>query len=190
MNTKTNSGMKLLLRSLGELVAVTLLVFATGWVGVRLAERVHRHPVGAGRGGIIELRIVKSDRRGDVSFEEGPGYVGWWHCRGKAWAVEWRFAPKSARRYHVEVLVSSPGRLAGEKIEVAIRGQKGGGDRWLRLQAVVPDTGGPAKWRALDLSGVPLEAMPYTLTVRPGSPGLTDVNVKSVIIRPTEPGES
>jgi len=178
--------MKLLLRSLGELVAVTLLVFATGWGGVRLAEWVHRHPVGAGRGGIIELRIVKSDRHGDVSFEEGPGYVGWWRCRGKEWAVEWRFAPESTRHYNVEVRLSSPERLAGEKIEVAIRDRKGGGDRWLRLQAVVPDTGGPAKWMTLSMGEVPLEALPYTLIVRPGSTGLTSLNVKSVIIRPVE----
>jgi hypothetical protein len=185
MNPQTNSRINLLLRSLGELVAVTLLVFATGWGGVRLAERVHRHPVSAGRGGIVELRIVKSDRHGDVSFEEGPGYVGWWHCRGKEWAVEWRFAPNSARHYRIEVRLASPERLAGEKIEVAIRDQKGG-NRWLRMQQVVPDTGGPENWMTLQMGEVQLEATPYTLAVRPGSPGSTSLNVKSVTIRPVE----
>ena len=175
--SQSRSVSQLVLRSTGELVAVTALVFATGWIGVRLAELVHRHPVSPAPNGMIELRLVKSDRRGDVAFEEGPGYAGWWHCRGD-WAVEWRFAPKSARRYSVEVRVASPERSAEGRLAVAV------GDRV--LEAVVPDTGGPAKWKTLNLGQVALEAKPYTLTVRPGPGGLTNLNVKSATLRPVE----
>jgi hypothetical protein len=178
MDMRKNTEVKLLIRSAAELAAMTLLVFATGWVGVRLAERVHRHPVSPRPGGIIELRLVKSDRRGEVSFEEGPGYAGWWHCVGKDWAVEWRFAPESARRYGVEVRVASPERLPEARIAVAV------GDRV--LEAIVPDTGGPAKWKTLDLGQVLLDAKPCTLTVRPGAGGLTKLNLKSATLRPVE----
>jgi len=175
MDTKEHTGPGLLLRSAAELAAVTLLAFGTGWAGVRLAEIVHRHPVRPGPDGIIELRLVKSDRHGDESFEEGAGYAGWWHCQGTDWGLEWRLRPESAR-YGVEVRLSSPAPLAGERIAVAI------GDH--RLQAVVPDTGGPAKWKTLSLGEVLLEAKPYTLMVRGGSDGLTNVNIKSVSLHP------
>ena len=69
--------------------------------------------------------------------------------------------------------------LAGESIEVAL------GDH--KLQAVVPDTGGPAKWKIISLGEVVLEDKPYTLIVRGGSDGLTNVNVKSVSLRPLAP---
>ena len=177
LNPQSRLISRLVLRSTGELAAVTALVFATGWVGVRLAELAHRHPVRPARGGAIELRLVKSDRRGEVSFEEGPGYAGWWHCRGD-WSVEWRFAPDSARRYSVEVRVASPERPSAGRIEAAIGDQV--------LETVVPDTGGPAKWKTLNLGQVTLEAKPYTLTVRPGTGGLTKLNVKSATLRPME----
>lgn len=184
MDMQKNAVVRQLLRGAIELAAVTLLVFATGWTGVCLAERVHRHVVSPGPGGIIELRLVKSDRRGEVSFEEGPGYAGWWHCQGKDWAVEWRFASEATHRYSVEIRVSNPEHLAGEKIEVAIRDQSTTGDH--KLQTVIPDTGGFAKWETLNLGEVSLEGRPYTLIVRPGSDGLTNLNVKSVTLRPTE----
>jgi len=175
MDTKEHTGPGLLLRSAAELAAVTLLVFGTGWAGVRLAEIVHRHPVRPGSGGIIDLRLVKSDRHGDVSFEEGAGYAGWWHCQGNDWGLEWRLRPTSSR-YGVEVRLSSPGPLDGERIEVAI------GDQ--RLQATVPATGGPAKWKTVQLGELLLEHKPYTLMVRGGPHGLTNVNIKSVSLRP------
>jgi hypothetical protein len=178
MTTPRNTESRLLLRSAVELAAVTLLVFATGRAGVRLAEHVHRHPVRPGPGGIIELRIVKSDRRGEVSFEEGPGYAGWWHCVGKDWAVEWRFAPEPARRYSVGVRVASPEHLPEARIAVAV------GDHV--LEAIVPDTGGPAKWKTLNLGQVVLDGTPCTLTVRPGASGLTNLNLKSATLRPVE----
>lgn len=182
MHEPANEGRGLWWRSAAELAGVTLLVFTTGWVGVRVAEHVHQRPVSPGRGDVIELRLVKSDRHGDVSFEEGAGYAGWWHCLGKDWAIEWRFAPVPARRYSVEVRVASPERVAGEKILVTVTGPANRGDQV--LEGIVPDTGGPAKWKALKLGEVPVAAGVYTLTVRPGSAGLTNLNVKSVILRP------
>jgi hypothetical protein len=179
MDTASKTGFKLWFRSAAELAAVTLLVFATGWAGVRLAEWVHRYPVSPGRGGIIELRLVKSDRHGDVSFEEGPGYAGWWHCRGKDWAVEWKFAPASARRYRVEARVSTPQRLPAGLIEVTI------GDRVLK--AAIPGTSEPGKWKTLELGQITLEAKPNTLTVRPDLGGVTNLNLKSVTLKPADP---
>ncbi len=169
--TKPNAGARLVLRSSLELGAVTLLVFCTGWLGVRLAEVVHRHPVGPGRGGVIELRLVKSDRHGDVSFEEGSGYAGWWHCQGSDWGLEWRLRA-TAGRYDVEARLATPVTPAGERIEVAI------GDH--RLQADIPNTGGPGKWKTIGLGAVPLEDKTYTLTVCGG----TNLNIKSVTLRP------
>src|ERR1019366_4343575 len=94
--------------------------FVTGWSGVLIAESMHRRPAGPARDGNIYLRIVKSDRHGDITFEEGPGYVGWWHCRGQDWKIDWSFAPESARRYRVEVNVLSPEPASGQHIQVAI----------------------------------------------------------------------
>ena len=100
MNEPNQSVGRLLARSAVELALVTALVFATGWGGVRLAEAVHRHPVTPGRDGTIELPIVKSDRSGNVSFEEGSGYKGWWHCQGGDWGVNWRLVAEF-RHYRV-----------------------------------------------------------------------------------------
>jgi hypothetical protein len=177
MDQRTESIGKLMLRSTGELAMVTALVFVTGWGGVRLAQADHRHPVGPGRGGVIELRLAKSDRQGDVIFEEGLGYAGWWHCRGN-WAVEWRVSPKAASRYHVEARVASLERATEGRLEVAI------GDQVLAVEA--PDTGGPAKWKTLVLGPVLLEAKPCTLSVRPGADGPVNLNVKMTTLRPME----
>jgi hypothetical protein len=177
MEQRPESAGRLIFRSAAELAMVTALVFATGWGGVRLAQAVHRHPVGPGRGGVIELRLAKSDRQGDVTFEEGSGYAGWWHCQGN-WAVEWRVAPESAGRYRVEVRVASLERATEGRLEVVIGDQV--------LAAAVPDTGGPAKWKTLALGQVALEAKPYTLTVRPGAGGSAKLNVKSATLRPVE----
>lgn len=176
MNESNPSIRRLLARSAVELVLVTVLVFGTGWGGVRLAEVVHRHPVTPGRDGTIQLPIVKSDRRGNVNFVEGSGYKGWWQCQGGDWAVDWRLAAE-AQRYRVEARVARPEPKAGGRIAVAIGDQT--------LEADVPETGGPAKWKALDLGVVFLEAKPYVLTVCPSaSGGDTNMNLKSVTLRP------
>lgn len=177
LNSQSQPMSQLVLRSGVELVAVTALVFATGWGGVRLAEVMHRHPVGPSKSGIIELRIVKSDRRGDVTFEEGSGYAGWWHCRGD-WAVEWRVAPKLPGRYRVEVRVATSERTPDRLLEVTIGDQV--------LAATVPDTGGAAKWKTLDAGLITLEAKACSLVVRPGSAAPANLNVKSVTLRPVE----
>jgi hypothetical protein len=174
---------KLLLRSAAELAGVTLLVFVTGWAGVRVAEAAHHHPVRANGAGVVELHIAKSDRRGDVSFEEGSGYAGWWHCRGNDWAVEWRFAAESNRPYRVEVLVATLETIADKKIAVAIHDQASGGDQL--LQAAIPASG-PGKWRTISFGETSLGTGPFTLTVRPGSADLTNLNVKSATLRPKE----
>ncbi len=174
MDHRPESTGRLILRSAGELAMVTALIFATGWGGVRLAQAVHRHPVGPGRGGVIELRLAKSDRQGDVTFEEGSGYAGWWHCQGN-WAVEWRVAPRLAGRYRVEARVASLERATEGRLEVAV------GDQVLAV--AVPDTGGPAKWKTLVLGPALLETKPYTLSVRPGAGGPANLNVKSVTLR-------
>ena len=179
MKTQEKPRFALLVRSILELAGVTVLVFGTGWFGLLLAQQAHRHPVGPGRDGTIELRLAKSDRYGDVSFIEGSGYAGWWHCQGKDWKVEWRFAPPLARAYDVEARVSSPQRLNGQQIEVAAGDQA--------LKGVVADTGGAAKWQVLKLGKVALEARPYTLTVTPGSEDLTNLNLKSITLRPAPP---
>jgi hypothetical protein len=166
---------RLFLRSVLELAAVTLFVFGTGWAGVRVAECAHRCPLRPGREGVIELRLVKSDRKGNVVFQEGAGYAGWWHCEGNDWRLEWRLRPVSAR-YGVEIRLANPASLKGESIGVEI------GD--LRLQAVVPDTGRPGEWKTLSLGEVLLADKPMTLVVHVGSAGLTNVNVKSVTLRP------
>jgi hypothetical protein len=176
MNEPNQTIGRLLSRSAVELMLVTALVFATGWGGVRLAEAVHRHPVTPGRDGTIQLPIVKSDRRGDVSFEEGAGYKGWWHCQGGDWAVDWRLAAEP-RRYRVETRLARSEPKTGARIAVVIGDQT--------LEAAVPETGGPAKWKALDLGVVLLDAKPCVLTVRPaGSGGDANVNLKSVTLRP------
>lgn len=170
------------LRSAAELGAVTALVFATGWGGARLAAAVHRYPVGPGREGIIELRLAKSDRRGDVTFEEGSGYAGWWHCRGNDWAVEWKLAPKTAGPYRIEALLANPARTPEARVEIVIGEQV--------RPAPVPDTGGPSKWKKLDLGVVSLETKAYSLIVRPSGPdGATNLNLKSVTLRPAETGQ-
>lgn len=185
MNSNEQLRPKLVLRSAVELAGVTLLVFATGWAGVRVAEAAHQHPVRAGRAGVIELRLAKSDRRGNVSFVEA-GYSGWWNCRGQDWAITWRFAAESKQPYRIEVLVATPEKTAGEKIEVAIHDQSAGGEQL--LQADVPNTGGAGKWKALNLGEASLGTGFFTLTVRPGSDGLTNLNVKSATLRPKETG--
>jgi hypothetical protein len=171
MDAKEYTGAGLILRSALELGAVTLLVFCTGWVGVRIAEVVHRQSVTPSRDGVIQLRLVKSDRHGDVSFEEGSGYTGWWHCQGNDWSLAWRLEPASTR-YSVEVRLATPVPPGGQKLEVAV------GDH--KLQAAVPDTGGSAKWKTLSLGEIALENKAYSLTVR----GCTNLNVKSLALRP------
>src|ERR1035438_8028546 len=96
MNEPNQSVGRLLARSAVELALVTALVFATGWGGVRLAEAVHRHLVTPGRDGTIELPIVKSDRSGNVSFEEGSGYKGWHSICRRYYCVCFYPATKSA----------------------------------------------------------------------------------------------
>ena len=176
MNEPNQSVGRLLARSAVELALVTALVFATGWGGVRLAEAVHRHPVTPGRDGTIELPIVKSDRSGNVSFEEGSGYKGWWHCQGGDWRVNWRLVAES-RHYRVLARVARSEAKTEGRIAVLIGDQT--------LEAAVPETSGPAKWKAVDLGVVLLEAKPYLLTVRPATlGGDTNVNLKSVTLRP------
>jgi hypothetical protein len=162
MNEQNQSVGRLLSRSAVELILITGLVFATGWIGVRLAEAVHRHPITARSDGTIELPIVKSDRRGNVSFEEGSGYQGWWHCRGGDWAVDWRFTSE-ARRYHLKTRVARSEPETEGQIAVVI------GDQM--LEAAVPETDGPAQWKVVDLGVVFLEAKTYVLTVRPTASG-------------------
>lgn len=171
MDAKNHTAAGVVLRSALELAAVTLLIFGTGWLGVRIAEVVHRHPVRPGPDGAIQLRLVNSDRHGDVAFEEGSGYAGWWHCQGKDWSLEWRINPASIR-YAVEVRLATPVPPDGEPLHVAIAGH--------RLQAAVPNTGGRSKWNTLSLGQVPLEDKLYTLVVHGG----TNVNIKSVTLRP------
>jgi hypothetical protein len=178
MNQRPELISKLVLRSAAELAMVTALVFATGWGGVHLAQAVHRHPVGPARHGVVELRLAKSDRRGDVTFEEGPGYAGWWHCQG-AWEVQWRVAPGSTGQYRVEVRLASLQPTTEGRLEVAIGDQV--------LTTAVPDTGGPTKRKTLTLGPVLLETKPYTLSVRPGAGGPANLNLKSVTLRPVEP---
>ncbi len=175
MNERTQSTVQVAVRSVGELALVSALVFATGWAGVHLATAAHRWPVGPGRGGVIELRLAKSDRRGDATFEEGAGYVGWWHCRGD-WAVEWKLAPKLAGRYQVEVRVASPEPATEGRLEVAVGDQV--------LASAVTNSGGPANWQKLNVGVVSLEAKLYPLVVRPGPGGMTNLNVRSVTLRP------
>src|ERR1039458_10389503 len=142
MNEPNQSIGRLLSRSAVELALVTALVFATGWGGVRLAEAVHRHPVTPGRDGTIELPIVKSDRSGNVSFEEGSGYKGWWHCQGGDWGVNWRLVAEF-RHYRVLARVARSEAKTEGRIAVLIGDQT--------LEAAVPETSGPAKWKAVDL---------------------------------------
>ena len=167
-----------ILRDALELIAVTMLVFAIGWCVTRLAEAAHVLPVGPAHDGGITLRIAKSDRHGDVKFEEGQDFTGWWHCMGE-WTVAWRLAPKSARLYHIWVRVSNPARQAERQIQVEINNRL--------LTAEIPNTGNPSnwKWKDMDLGTAPLEAKPYSLNVQSKNFGRSDsLNLKWVILRP------
>lgn len=163
---------KLLLRSAIELVGVVALVFGIGWCSVRLAEAAHGYPVRPTRGGTIELRIAKSDRKGEVTFEEGEWYAGWWHCRGD-WTVDWRVAPAVAGDYHVEVRAGS-GSKKPERIKVTIGGQ-----------TLETETSG-TELKTASMGLVRLKAVPYKLTVQPAGPEIqaSCVNLKSVTLRP------
>jgi hypothetical protein len=176
MNEQPQLIVRLISRSAVELILVVSLVFAMGWIGVHLAEAMHKLPVRPRQDGTVELLIVKSDRRGNVSFEEGFGYQGWWHCQGNDWAVDWKFIAESGR-YRVQTRVTSLEPNKEGRIEVVIGGQT--------IEAAVPETDGPEKWKALDLGVVHLEAKSYLLTVRPAaSAGQTNMNLKSVTLRP------
>lgn len=164
----------LLLRSIGELLFVIALVFATGWIGVRLATAVHDWPIQAARDGGMELGIVKSNRQGDVTFEEGPGYVGWWHCSGQ-WALDWRVQPARPGRYRVEALIACADRHAAGQIEIQIGEQT--------LTAAVPGTGGASRWKSIELGQLAIENRPYTLTLRSAASAPT-LNIKNVTLRP------
>lgn len=182
-NLQTKVMGRMVLRSAGELVAVAVFIFVTGWVGVRVAEAVHQHPVGPRRDGSIELRIAKSNHRGNVKFEEGQEYVGWWHCTGE-WAIDWRFAPKQAGAYHVEVLVASPVPKPDDRIRITINHQV--------MDGAIPDTSGHSQWgrsdwKTINLGQISLESRPYSLTVQPAAAGgLADFIVKSVTLRPVQ----
>lgn len=164
------------LSGVAELVAVITLVFAIGGCGTRLAEAVHRLPVGPAPDHVITLRIAKSDRQGDVTFQEGSGYAGWWHCKGD-WAVKWNVAPKSSGQYQVLVRVSCPDRKQVDQIKVDIGDQQ--------LVAAVPQMDAPSQWKDIDLGVVSLEAKPYSLTTQPAASNMSaSLNVKLVILRP------
>jgi hypothetical protein len=176
MSEQPRSLVRLISHSAAELFLVVALVFATGWIGVRLAEVLHRLPVGANRDGTIELPIVKSDRHGDVSFEEGFGYKGWWHCTGNNWDVDWRLIAES-RSYHVLTRAAKSEPNTKCRIAVEIGGQT--------LEASVPGTGDPTGGKAVGLGIIRLDSKPYTLTVRPAAAdGQAEVNLKSVTLRP------
>jgi len=177
-----NARLKLLLRSAAELAGVTLLVFATGWVGVRAAEMAHQFPVRAGRGGVIEMRLAKSDRHGDVTFIEA-GYSGWFNCRGADWAIDWRFATEPKQPYQVEVLVAAPEKILAETIEVTIRGS--GSESTQVLRADIANAA-PGKWKTISFGEVALGDGSFVLTVRPGSGGLTNLNIKLAALRPRQ----
>lgn len=181
MQTMEKGGIGLWLRSGMELAAVALLVFAIGWIGVQAATLVHQRPIQPDGSGAIALRLVKSDRRGSMAFEEGPGYAGWWHCQGKDWTVEWRFAAEAKARYSVEMLVATPERQETESVEVVIRDQSTGREEVFETK--IPYTGGSAKWKTVSCGDATLENGPYVLIVRPvsGRPGT--LNVKSVTLR-------
>jgi hypothetical protein len=167
---------RLVSRSALELVFVAALVFALGWIGVRVAELLHRLPVHPNGKGNIELPIVKSDRRGNVTFEEGFSYKGWWHCQGNDWAVDWKFVAE-ARRYRVRARVASPEQSHKTKIALVIGGKK--------LEAEAPETGGPDDWKNLALGTISLEKKSYILTVCPAtSDGQALMNLKSVSLSP------
>ena len=171
------------LRSAAELGGVALLVFGIGLVGVWLAAAVHRTPVRAGRGGLIELRIARSDRQGDVTFMEA-NYAGWWHCRGNDWAVQWQFQPETDQPYNVGIMVATPERTAGETLEAAVQSATDSRNQVFRTE--VPDTGGAGRWQTLDFGSVLPVPGVGTLTVRPGSAGLTNLNIKRATLRPIE----
>jgi hypothetical protein len=135
-----------------------------------VAEVLHRNPVSLGRDGVIQSGLVKSDRHGGVSFDEGSGSVGWRHCQGNDWSLEWRLEPTSTR-YGVEVRLATPIPPVGGQIEVAIGGH--------RLRAPVPDTGVRTERKTLSLGEIPLENKAYSLTVCDS----TNLDIKSVALR-------
>lgn len=170
------STVQLVSRSLVELALIASLVFATGWIGVHLAEFLHRRPVNANADGTIELPIVKSDRHGTVSFEEGFGYKGWWHCEGNDWEVAWRLVAQS-RRYRVQIRVATPEVDGNGQIAVVIGRQS--------IEAPIPATGGIEKWTDLDLDNFHLQAGSCLLTIHPAASNRpARMNLKSVTLRP------
>jgi hypothetical protein len=180
---KTSFSRRVFVASAAELFLVAALVFAIGWAGVHLGAAVHQRPVGPNDKNVIALGIAQSDRQGEVKFDEGAGYAGWWRCSG-VWSVGWKIAPRQTGRYHLEARLANPEQKADGRIEVMI------GDQLIEKN--IAYTGGPTNWnpawKTIDLGSVSLKSLAYAVNIRPAPVGgQTNLYLKSISLRLEEP---